>query len=555
MKKLILILILIQLLSCKENAKVDLIIHNAVIYTVNESFETAQAMAIKDGKIVEIGAEYEIRNKFLAEKTIDAKKQPIYPGFYDAHCHFVAFSKGLQEINLVGTTSFDEVINKVSNFYKQIDGKILLTDTNTATKWIVGRGWDQNDWENKTYPTKEKLDILFPETPVYLTRIDGHVALVNQKALDVAGVTSLTTISGGLVELKNNQLTGILIDNAMELVAQKVPTYTSKQVEEALLIGQEKLFAEGLTTVNDAGLNKDEIELIDKLQQQAKLQLNVYAMVSAQPELLDYYLEKGPYKTAKLNVRSFKFYADGALGSRGACLLHPYSDILDKAHYGLLINSPEYYRKYALLLNEKGFQMNTHCIGDSANRLILSIYQEVLKTTNDKRWKIEHAQVIHSNDFEKFKALTVIPSIQPTHATSDMYWAADRLGAERVKNAYAYKKLLTENGIVALGTDFPVEDISPIKTFYASVFRQDEKGYPENGFQSENSLSREETLKGMTIWAAISNFEENERGSLEVGKNADFVVLDRDIMKVNEKEVLKTNVLMTFVDGKLVFEK
>lgn len=548
-----LIIILIELLvSCSNNsAKVDLIIRNATIYTVNETFDLAQAIAINNGKIVGIGAEHEILNKFATDHLIDAKKQTILPGFYDAHCHFVGYAKGLQEIDLVGTTSFEEVINRIKKFEQQTDAKFLLTDTTTTIKWIVGRGWDQNDWENKTYPTKEKLDELFPETPVYLTRIDGHAALLNQKALDIAEITTTSKIEGGIVQVKNNQLTGILIDNAMELVKHKIPTYTKKQLAEALMVAQEKLFAVGLTTVNDAGLNSNEIELIDELQQQQKILINVYAMISATPEMLDYYLAKKPYKTNKLNVRSFKFYADGALGSRGACLLHPYSDLPNQQ--GLLINSPEFYRKYAPLLYAKGYQMNTHCIGDSANRLILSVYKEVLKTTNDKRWKIEHAQVIHPEDFEKFKAITVIPSIQPTHATSDMYWAKDRLGAERVKNAYAYKQLVQENGIVALGTDFPVEDISPIKTFYAAVFRMDDKGFPADGFQAENGLNREETLKGMTIWAAISNFEENERGSLEVGKNADFIILDRDIMKVDAQEVLKTNVVMTFIDGKMVY--
>ncbi|PIZ05549.1 MAG: amidohydrolase, partial [Flavobacteriales bacterium CG_4_10_14_0_8_um_filter_32_5] len=350
---------------------------------------------------------------------------------------------------------------------------------------------------------------------------------------------------------KNNQLTGILIDKAMEVVKHKIPKFSKEQLTEALLVAEQKLIAVGLTSVDDAELTRYEIELIDELQQQNKLQLNVYAMISATPELLDYYLKKGLYKTEKLNVRSFKFYADGALGSRGACLLHPYSDAPNE--YGLLMNTPEFYHKYALLIAEKGFQMNTHCIGDSANRLILNVYKEVLKTTNDKRWRIEHAQVIHPDDFKKFSEINVIPSIQPTHATSDMYWAKDRLGEERTKNAYAYQQLLSENGIVALGTDFPIEDISPIKTFYAAVFRKDVKGFPKDGFQLENSLSREQALKGMTIWAAISNFEENEKGSLEVGKKADFIILDKDIMKISAEKMLKTNVIQTFIDGKLVF--
>ncbi len=274
-------------------------------------------------------------------------------------------------------------------------------------------------------------------------------------------------------------------------------------------------------------------------------------MISGTPDMLKYYLNKGPYKTNKLNVRSFKFYMDGALGSRGACLLKPYSD--EKNHYGLLLTDTNYLKKYAPLIAKNGFQMNTHCIGDSANRIILHIYGEVLKKTNDKRWRIEHAQVIDSADFALFKKFTIVPSVQPTHATSDMYWAGKRLGKRRLKYAYAYKKLLQQNGLEALGTDFPVEDINPINTFYAAVYRKDAKSYPKDGFQIENALNREEALRGMTIWAAIANFEENEKGSLEVGKSADFVILDKDLMQVAENKILKTKVIYTFINGKMVY--
>ena len=276
-------------------------------------------------------------------------------------------------------------------------------------------------------------------------------------------------------------------------------------------------------------------------------------MISGDQEMLDYYLEKGPYKTENLTVCSFKFYADGALGSRGACLIEPYSDIIENEHHGLLTTELEFFQKYAPLLYEKGFQMNVHCIGDSANRMILDVYGSVLQGVNDKRWRIEHAQVIHPDDFEKFKAYTIIPSIQSTHATSDMYWAKDRLGEERVKGAYAYKKLLNQNMIVALGTDFPVEGINPMNTFYAAVARKDSKGYPDQGFQMENSLSRQEALKGMTIWAAMSNFEENQKGSLEVGKAADFVILNNDIMETDEENLLRVKVVQTFINGENVY--
>ncbi len=565
--KFLLPIFILLLTNCSQTEQADLIVHNAKIYTVNDLFDIAEAMVIKDGKIIAIGPEHEILNKYAAREVIDAKKQPIYPGFIDAHCHFIGYALNLKKVDLVGTKSFDEVIEKVVDFASKNDDE-----------WIVGRGWDQNDWDIKEFPSREKLDSLFPNRPIYLSRIDGHAALVNGEALKRANVSYQTKIEGGAIlqynidssneidlnedsalenEGKSNQnissLSGILIDNAMDLFSDVIPEAKAKEVELALLNAQEKLFAVGVTTVDDAGLKRFGIELIDSLQQADKLKMKVYAMISGNEEMLELYLEKGPYKTDKLNVCSFKFYADGALGSRGACLIEPYSDVKGNDHHGLLTTELDFFQKYAPLLYEKGFQMNVHCIGDSANRMILAVYGDVLKGVNDKRWRIEHAQVIHSDDFEKFKTYTIIPSIQSTHATSDMYWAEDRLGSERVKGAYAYKDLLNQNGIVALGTDFPVEGINPMNTFYSAVVRKDNKGYPENGYQMENALSRKEALKGMTIWAAIANFEENEKGSLEVGKAADFVILNNDIIETNEENILKVKVVQTFIDGENVF--
>lgn len=538
----LIILISVILFSCKETEKVDLIVHNAVVYTVNESFDVADAFVVNDGKIIEVGAENDIKNHYLAKEYIDAQKRPVYPGFIDAHCHFVGYSKGLQQINLKGTSSYEEVVNEIVAF-----------DKVNQVEWITGRGWDQNDWEVQEFPNKEKLDELFPTKPVFVKRIDGHAALANQAALNAAKITSRTAIDGGIIEKQNDILTGILIDNAVDLVESIIPEPSNEELTQALLKGEQNLFEVGLTTVDDAGLDRNQIELIDGLQKSKKLEIKVYAMVSSEEELLEYYLEKGPIKTEKLNVRSFKFYADGALGSRGAHLIHPYSDVHHKDHLGLMIHPKEFYEKYAQQLYDKGFQMNTHCIGDSANRMMLSIYKNVLGGTNDKRWRIEHAQVIDSSDFNEFANYNIIPSVQPTHATSDMYWAEERLGEKRVKNAYAYKTLLQQNGLVALGTDFPIEGISPINTFYAAVARKDMKGYPDNGYQKENALSRKEALKGITIWAAISNFEEKEKGSIEVGKSADFVILSNDIMKTTEETILGTKVLGTYINGKSVY--
>jgi predicted amidohydrolase YtcJ len=569
MKKLIYTLIVLFtfcLTACTETESVDLIVHNAKIYTVNSLFETAEAMVIKNGKIIAVGAEHEIMNKYYSPNTIDAKKRPIYPGFIDAHCHFVGYATNLNQVDLVGTKSFDEVLERVTAFAKVND-----------SEWIIGRGWDQNDWEVKEFPNRFKLDSLFPNQPIFLARIDGHAAIANKVALKLAGINSETKIEGGILTstfIPSGDLswmnkamqdevihlnypawepTGILIDNAVALVENVIPQPSKKILTAALLAAQHNLFKVGLTTVDDAGLPKGTINLIDQLQKDDLLKIKIYAMISGNTDQLNYYLKKGPYKTDKLNVSSFKFYADGALGSRGALLVEPYSDIIEQEHFGLLVTPMDTLKKYAPLLYKKGFQMNTHCIGDGANQQVLSIYANTLKTTNDKRWRIEHAQVIAPEDFEKFKNYNIIPSVQPTHATSDMYWANNRLGEERIKNAYAYKQLLKQNGLIALGTDFPVEGINPLSTFYAATVRKDNKGFPEKGYQMENALTKEEALKGMTIWAAISNFEENEKGSLEVGKSADFVILDNDIMETDAQNVLSTKVLQTFINGENVF--
>ena len=537
------ILVIGFLSSCDnlQKERVDLIIHNATIYTVNESFSKEEALAVNDGEIIAIGPEHEIMNKYQSSTTIDAKHQFVYPGFIDGHCHFVGYGLSLQTVNLVGTKSWEGCLERTSKFAES-----------HPTEWITGRGWDQNDWELKEYPTNEKLNELFPDQPVLLRRIDGHGAIANNFALALAGITMETQITGGQIMSNQNKLTGVLVDNAVELVMNVIPDPDQKVLTAAILDAQKACFEVGLTTVDDAGLNKNVIELIQKLHADSVLKMNVYAMVSDNEENIKHYLSNGIITDPKLTVRSVKVYADGALGSRGAALVTPYTD--DEHNHGTIITPISHMKQLAKEVYDAGFQMNTHCIGDSANRLLLGIYASVLKGVNDKRWRIEHAQVVTNNDISYFKEYTIIPSIQPTHATSDMYWAADRLGTERVKTAYAYQELLAQNHIVALGTDFPIEGISPLKTFYAAVFRQDDKGYPKDGFQPENALSREEALKGMTIWNAISNFEENKKGSLEIGKSANITITNLDLMTVRQENYEGLKVVYTIVDGELVFK-
>ncbi|MBP7991017.1 MAG: amidohydrolase [Sediminibacterium sp.] len=529
------------LTSCGGPKKVDTIVVNGVIYTVDSSFSTAQAMAIKDGLIVATGTDAEILAAYTATEKIDAKGQAVYPGFIDAHAHFVGYGKSLFQVDLFGTTSWEEAVERVKVF----------AAAHPELAWIEGRGWDQNKWPGKKYPTNALLNSLFPNTPVVLQRIDGHAAIANQKAFDVAGVKPGQTIVGGEVETKNNVLTGVLIDNATDLVYGSIPAVTKQTYTQWLQAAQQNCFAQGLTTITDCGLNMSDINIIDTLQQEGKISMRLFAMLSDNPENLTAYLKRGPYKTDKLFVNGFKVYADGALGSRGACLLHSYEDRKD--WNGFLLANISHYDSLASVLAASKFQMCTHAIGDSANRQILNIYNKYLQKGNDRRWRIEHAQVVNPADFNLFGAAAVVPSVQPTHATSDMYWAAERLGNERMKGAYAYKQLMDQNGWIPLGTDFPVEDISPFKTFLASVGRVDAKGFPEGGFQSENALSREQTIRGMTIWAAKASFLEKEVGSLEVGKKADFIILAQDLMQVPVNKILDTKVVATFSGGKKVF--
>lgn len=519
----------------------DLIVHNAKIYSVDGEFNTFQAMAIKDGKVLELGPNQAILNKYNASNSYDAQTRAIYPGFIDGHCHFLAYGLSLTQVNLVGTSSFDEVVECVKAHAEK-----------TSSEWITGRGWDQNDWEVKEFPNKQVLDELFPDRPVLVRRVDGHAALANQSALDLANISSNTLVEGGIVEVVNGKLTGILIDNAVDLVSKVVPAPSEAEIEEALRLAEKECFAVGLTGVHDAGLPTHYVDQIQELQDRGELRMRVYAMLNPD-SATEQRMKQGILVSERLVARSVKLYADGALGSRGAKLKSPYSD--DPENTGLVLENDAFYQKWAGLCKESGFQLNTHCIGDQANFKLLDLYANSLGGVNDLRWRIEHAQVVTPEDQNYFGQNNILPSVQPTHATSDMYWAVDRLGKERAKGAYAYQDLLAQNGMVILGTDFPVEDISPIKTFFAAVFRKDQKGFPEDGFQSENALTREQTIRGMTFWAAMGSFEEELKGSLEPGKFADFVVLDRDIMTAEEEEVKAASVLATYLGGEEVFKR
>ncbi|MFT7072308.1 MAG: putative amidohydrolase YtcJ [Patiriisocius sp.] len=541
MNKYTLLAISILLFSCApEKISADLLIKNANVYTVNASFDTADAFVVKDGEILEIGIKPELELKYDIKETYDAKGQTIVPGLIDAHGHLYNLGVSKQQVNLRGTTSFDDVV-----------GRVLAFQQEKNTDFILGRGWDQNDWEIKEYPNRRTLDSLFPTIPVALTRVDGHAMIANSVALKRAGITPKTKMDGGSVEVLNDSLTGILIDTPMRLVWETMPAPTKEYIRMALKDAEAECLSYGLTTIDDAGLSKQVIDVIDEMQQAGELKIRLYVMVSNTPEDLNHYLKKGIVKTDRLNVRSIKVYADGALGSRGAALRAPYSDL--DGHFGKMITTPKQLDSLAKAIAVAGYQMNTHAIGDSANVAVLRAYKKALVGKEDARWRVEHAQIINPIDFTEYSK-NIIPSVQPTHATSDMYWAEERVGEARIHGAYSYKTLLKNAGILALGTDFPVEKVSPFHTFYSAVARKDLAHYPEDGFRKEEALTREETLKGMTIWAAYANFEENEKGSIEPGKLADFTILDRDIMTVPEDSIPKVRAVATFINGELVYE-
>lgn len=543
MKKLVLCSFLLVLIGggCTQKTKVDYIIYNANIYTVDSLFSRTEAMAVKDGKIIATGKSNEIFEQYDAKEKNNLNGKTILPGLYDAHTHFYYYALALNEANLTGTKSFHAVLDRIVGFARE----------NPEIHWIKGRGWDQNDWVSKEFPNNDSLNLLFPDKPVVLIRIDGHAALANKKALEMAGVSPNTQVEGGIFQTKlskgKKELTGILVDNAVDYVTKLIPEPSKQDKTKLLLKAQENCLKVGLTSVAEAGIDKAAIDYLDSLQTVGLLKMRIYAMLNPKVENFHFYLKNGAVFKPKLTVNSFKIYTDGALGSRGACLLNPYLD--RKNERGFFVSSIDSLEVYAQRIAASAFQMNSHCIGDSANRFMLHLYEKVLQGNTQRRWRIEHAQVINENDFQKFRKNKIIPSVQPTHATSDMYWVYDRIGKERASNAYAYKKLITYAGMIAGGSDFPVEDVNPFLGIYAAVSRQDIRKIPAGGFEPQNKISRQQAIQAFTIWAAYAGFEDKQKGSLEPGKVADFIIIDKDIMNCNEYEIPFIKVIKTYIDG------
>lgn len=531
------------MVSCKDSkTAVDLVIYNANVYTVDSQFSKATAFAVKGGKFIDVGSNKSILRKYKPKMSFDAQKKSVYPGFIDGHCHFLGYGENkVRYADLRGCKSFDEVLQRLEKH-----------DVANSSEWLLGRGWDQNLWENPEFPDNKTLGMRFPDKKVLITRIDGHAVLVTDNVLEELGLNGNSVVDGGQIILNEDKKpTGILLDNAADLAKNIIPSLDNMQKTKALRVSQRDCFALGLTGVTDAGLTIDDIKTIDDLQQCGVLKMKINAMINPDDETMDYFINSGVVEKNRLTVRSVKIYADGALGSRGAKLIEPYSDAPETD--GLVVASEDFYNHVCEKAYNAGYQVCCHAIGDGGVRMILNVYSKYLKGSNDLRWRVEHSQIVNPADLHLFGDFNIVPSIQATHCTSDWSWASERIGNERIENAYAYKTLLEQNGWIVNGTDFPIEHISPFYTFYASVARKDLDGNPADGFQMENALTREEALKSMTTWAAKSYFAENKIGSIEIGKDADFVILNDDIMTMPIDEVPNVKVQNTFVNGELVY--
>lgn len=543
MKKHFQIYLILLVVLCSSFTKntADLIVKNATIYTVNEKFEKASVLVVLNGKFIAVGGN-ELLKKYQSKELIDAKRKYIYPGFIDAHCHFTGYALDKYKLNLYGTISYNEMLEKIVSYSK----------TNKR-QWIEGRMWSDSKWNDKDGISKTALDKLFPNQPVFLLRIDAHAALCNQKALDIAGVTKDTKVEGGEIQVTNNLLTGLLFDNAIDLVKSKIPSVDEVTAKEYYQKTEQEFFANGITSFVDCMVENVWWKWLQKAYLQNKLSINSSLFLTNTNENLNEALMEKQKTISNCNVAGFKIFADGSLGSRGAYLLNDYYD--QHNHRGYLTTSITDIESLAKRLIKTNYQLAIHAIGDGANHEVLTIFSKYLKPKNDRRWRIEHAQVVDSKDVHMFKDFSIVPSAQPTHAMSDMEWAIDRIGETRLKNAYAYKALLKQNNWMPLGTDFPVEDLNPFRTFCAAVFRKNEEQKPTNGFQIENALTREQALSGMTIWAAKSVFKEKEVGSIEVGKHADFVILSTDLMKADINEIYKAKIEQVFLNGRRVNNK
>jgi hypothetical protein len=532
-------------------APADLVVTNARIYTADVNRPVAEALAARQGRILFVGSRSGA--EALAgprSERLDLGGRTVIPGMVDAHAHLLGLGQALRRVNLVGTRTYEEVVARV----------VERARTARPGEWIQGRGWDQNDWPDTRFPTHETLSRAIPNNPVYLTRVDGHAALVNARALELAGATRATQDpeGGRFIRDSAGNPTGVLIDRAQGVVGRVIPPASRAEVRVATLAAIAAANRWGLTGIHDAGVGPETIEVYDELAREGRYNLRNYVMVRADDTTLERFFRRGPQHAlhnGRLWIRAIKITADGALGSRGAALLEPYAD--DPGNTGLVTASPERLRRVAVLALQSGFQLNVHAIGDRANRTVLDAYESALREVRvaDHRFRIEHAQILHYQDIPRFAQLDVIPSMQGSHQTSDMYWVPARIGWSRAQGAYAWRSLLNTGVVIPNGSDFPVEAVNPLISFKAFVTRQDDQGFPAGGWLPGERTTRQEALLSMTLWPAYAAFMEKESGSLTAGKYADFVVLDQDIMTVGAERILATQVVRTVLGGETVFER
>mgnify|MGYP005834402849 CR=1 FL=1 len=533
-------------ITAKESAA-DLILTNARVYTLSLEPQRVEAVVIRGGRIVFAGsAESAERQRGDRTRVLDLGGATVIPGLVDAHAHLLSLGRSLSEVNLVGTKTKEEI------------RRIILEKQMSARpgEWISGRGWDQNDWRERDFPTAEDLAGT-DDNPVYLRRVDGHAVWVNRRALQQCGITKATPdpMGGRILRDAEGNPSGVFVDNAIDLVRRQMPAPTLEMQVNWAKAALRECNRMGLTGVHDAGVDSMALEVYRALRRRGELTLRIYAMLDdADRDWLERRWAAGPeIGDDLLTVRAVKIYADGALGSRGAALLEPYSD--DPGNCGIMVNPPEYLERMTRRAVERGFQVCTHAIGDAANRSVLDVYERILQQLprGDYRLRVEHAQVLAPEDVPRFGESGIIASMQPTHATSDMDWAEERLGAKRIRYAYAWRKLLNAGARLAFGSDFPVESPDPLAGIYAAVTRRDRGGNPVGGWYPEERLSVQEAVESFTLQAAYAGFAEEERGTIEPGKQADLVVLDRDLFEIPAEGILQAKVLYTIVGGQIVY--
>ncbi len=542
----------LTIIACGRPAPADLVLHRGKVVTVDEEFSFHEAVAVRGDKIVFVGSNQDVEKYILPSTTvIDLKGQLALPGLIDAHAHLHSLGDELTSLNVTGTTSYQEIIDAVA----------IRIQSREPGEWIVGGRWDQNDWEDKAFPVHDPLSVVSPDNPVYLTRIDGNAAFANKKAMEIAGITKDTPdpVGGFIIRNENGEPTGVLVNRAMNLVSDNIPADSDEQFKQKFLKGVRSCLSVGLTGVHEAGIGPQHIDFYKNLIDNGQLNIRVYAMLGEEKDLpldmdlTDYFKKHRIEQHGRhmLSVRSIKLYFDGALGSRGAAFFEPYQD--DPDNNGLLRITPEYITAISKAALEADMGVNTHCIGIRGNRLCLEAYEKALqeKPKPDHRFRIEHAQIIESQDVEKFSSLRIIPAMQPTHCTSDMYFVEERVGKERTKGAYAWRWFIDAGLFIPCGSDFPVESNNPLLGIYAAVTRQNPSGWPEGGWHPEQRMTIEEAIKGFTIWAAYGAFQEDVLGSIEVGKYADFTILDKDILEIAPKDILTTKTVYTIVGGKI----